>query len=530
MTGLACIVLALLSIWDYPARFPAHDRLRRQFVAAVKEGDTSTMEETCRKGVKLLPDDPTWHFNLACSLAYFAKREEEAFDELEKAIDLGFRNRKQIEGDTDLKRISGLPRYKELLEYADFMKDRPMMSGPLSAIDAAGVFGKPVVLGEQNLGWDFDTGCFVAKLKLVAGTSGGNVGDLYMNRDGRHSVLNLKDFPGITPVRLSIPERIDATGRTNRVSTADLDFPNMLFPYPVFGNCSRALVSTPQHPNPYWRSLPRAMVTSESRLMGRMMKLYLSNQMWVYPSNADTAPVGTNGDVFASIAPYWMVAAGRSWSDQPYLRAALEASRSFNPKVKAEVVKRGLLAPTIQTLIRKSLKGVTNEVDYLSSKAHPTALPPRGIDIARLKTAAKEMTTEAIPPLAVVSVTAPPLGRKLATPELTYASAFAWAFVLRSDDEVREFFISAKGAEEYEFVKTHGAGVDVKIERMRPDAVKVTIDRRGMSPTNRVDITVVGRNAGTGWGAPSYVSFARMDPSAPYSDPVLTVLPQPKAK
>ena len=94
MNGLACIVLALLSIWDYPARFPAHDRLRRQFVAAVKEGDTSTMEETCRKGVALLPDDPTWHFNLACSLAYFAKREEEAFDELEKAIDLGFRDRK----------------------------------------------------------------------------------------------------------------------------------------------------------------------------------------------------------------------------------------------------------------------------------------------------------------------------------------------------------------------------------------------------------------------------------------------------
>ena len=516
MTCLACIILALLSIWDYPARFPAHDRLRRQFVAAVKEGDTSTMEETCRKGVKLLPDDPTWHFNLACSLAYFAKREEEALDELEKAIDLGFRNRKQIEGDTDLKRLSGLPRYKELLEYADFMKDRPMMSGPLSAIDATGVFGRQVVLGEQNLGWDFDTGCFVAKLKLVAGSSGGNVGDLYMNRDGRHSVLNLKDFPGVTPVML------DAMGRTNRM---DMSFPNMLFPYPVFGNASLAMTQ-----GPYWRSLPRAMMTSESMLLGRMARLYLSNQTWVFPSHVDTAPVGTNGDVFASIAPYWMVAAGRSWSDQPCLRAALEASRSLNPQVKSEIVKRGLLAPTIQALIRKSLKGVTNEVDYLSAKAHPTALPPGGIDTARLKAAAKAMTVGTIPPLAVVSVTTPPLKQKLVTPELTYASAFAWAFVLRSDDEVREFFISAKGAEEYEFVKTHGAGVDVKIERMKPDAAKVTIDRRGMSPTNRVDITVVGRNSGTGWGAPSYVSFARMDPSAPYSDPVLTVLPQPKAK
>ena len=391
-----------------------------------------------------------------------------------------------------------------------------MMSGPLSAIAATGVFGKPVVLGEQNLGWDFDTGCFVAQMKLVAGTSGGNVGDLYMNRDGRHSSLNVREFPGITPVML------DAMGRTNRM---DMSFPNMLFPYPVFGNASLAMTQ-----GPYWRSLPRAMMTSESMLLGRMARLYLSNQTWLFPSHADTAPVGTNGDVFASIAPYWMVTAGRSWSDQPYLRAALEASRSLNPQVKAEVVRRGLLAPTIQALIRKSLKGVTNEVDYLSAKAHPTALPPGGIDSVRLKAAAKAMTAGTIPPLAVVSVTAPPPRRKTATPELTYASAFAWAFVLRADDEVREFVISAKGAEEYEFVKTHGEGVDVRIERMRADAVKVTIDRRGMSPTNRVDITVVGRNAGTGWGAPSYVSFARMDPSAPYSDPVLTVLQQPKAK
>ena len=78
-------------------------------------------------------------------------------------------------------------------------------------------------------------------------------------------------------------------------------------------------------------------------------------------------------------------------------------------------------------------------------------------------------------------------------------------------------------------MRTHGTGVDVRIERLKPDTAKVTIDRRGMSPTNRVDIMVCGRNAKTGWGAPSYVSFARMDPAAPYSDPALTILPQPAA-
>ena len=509
----AVLLLALLSIWDYPARFPEHDRLRRQFVVAVREGDTATMEESCRKGVKLLPDDPTWHFNLACSLAYFANREEAALDELEKAIDLGFRDRKAIEDDTDLKRLAKLPRYKELLEYADFMQGRPLLAGPLSAVDATGVFGKPVVLGEQNMGWDFDTGCFIAHMRMVRGSSGGNVGDLYMNRDGRHSLLDIKSYPGLTSVQL------DALGRTNRM---DMSFPNILFPYPVFGNASLAMTM-----GPYWRSLPRAMLTTEARLLGRMERLYLSNQVWVYPSNADTAPVGTNGDVFASIAPYWLTTAGRSFSDKPYLGGALEASRSLDPKVKAEIVRRGLLAPTVQALIRKSLKGVTNEVDYLSAKAHPSALPPKGLDLKRLKAAAKAMTVESIPPLAAVAVAMPPLRQKLVVPELTYASAFAWAFVLRADEDVREFQLIAKGAEEFAFVQTHGTGVDVRIERLKPDVAKVTIDRRGMSPTNRVDIMVCGRNAKTGWGAPSYVSFARMDPAAPYSDPALTVLPQP---
>ena len=123
------------------------------------------------------------------------------------------------------------------------------------------------------------------------------------------------------------------------------------------------------------------------------------------------------------------------------------------------------------------------------------------------------VAVEALPPKAAPS-----------HPELTYRSGFAWAYVLRSEDVKRVFTIRAAGAAEYRFVKTHGAGVDVKIEPIGKDSARVTIDRTGMSPVNRVDISVFGRNSGTGWGAPSYVSFARMDPAAPYSDPVLTPL------
>ena len=514
MTTFACILLAVLSIWDYPSRQIRHDQLRQQFIVAFREGDTETMIETCRKGVKLLPDDPTWHYNLACSLAYMRKPDE-SLDELEIAIDLGFRNPDQIANDSDLKRIANEPRFKELVEYAREIRGKPILTSPMATVPATGIFGRTIALGAQNFTWDFDVGCFQAKLKLAADGREGNTGDLYVNRDGFHSPNGrealdafLAEYPGLTCVML------DQEGRARKM---DLDYPNALYPYPVFGNSSRARVG-----DQYWRSLPRALMTSEAMRMKTMARLYLSNQTWVFPSNADTAPVGTNGDVFASIAPYWLTTAGRSWSDLPYLRAALEASRTLPAETKKAAVARGLLAPTIQTLIRKSLKDVENENDYLTAKAHPTALPPGGLDMARLKTAAAAMKPTAIPPLAVVTVKPRPIEEEPIWPELTYATGFAWAYVLRAEETERSFAVSAKGAEDFMFSVVHDDLGAAKLERIGHNSAVLTIDKTKMTPTNRVDLAVFGRSRTSGWGAPSYVSFAVVDPEAPYSDPVLT--------
>ncbi len=519
MVVFASLLLAVLSIWDYPPRQVRHEQLRDQFVAAVRDGDTKTMIETSRKGVALLPDDPTWHYNLACSLAYL-KNHAQAFDELEKAIDLGFRDVEVIRKDSDLKRLSGERRFAELIEYAKEMQTRPLMVGPLATVEATGVSGQQMALGAQNLRWDFDVGCFAAQMKLAAGASGGNAGDLYMNRDGGHSLLVVTNYPGLTRVKL------DAEGESRRMG---LDFPDILFPYPVFGNCSRALTM-----GPFWRSLPRAMMTTDAaRTIGRMTKFYLSNQVWVFPANADCPPVGTNNDVFASVAPYWLTTAGRSWSDLPYLQAALEVSRTLRPEVKKSVVSEGMLAPIVQTLIRKSLKGVENEDDYLTAKAHPTALPPNGLDLPRLKKLAAELTAEAVPPLAVISVVPHPLSEQPAWPELTYRSPFAWAYVLRAEADERKFTVNAAGLQgcEFAFSCVHDDLGAAKVERLGRDAALVTLDRTKMSPTNRVDIAVFARKKGkTGWGAPSFVSFAVVDPNAPYSDPALTPLAPPPAK
>lgn len=522
MNILFCTLLAVLSIWDYPSRQAAHEQLSRQFVVAVREGDTETMAETCRKGVRLLPDDPTWQYNLACSLAYL-RNPKPALDALEKAIDLGFRDAEAILRDTDLKRLEKQPRYAELVEYAREMAQKPLMTGPLATVDATGVFGEALALGAQNLGWDFDFGCFSARMKMAQGSAGGSEGDLYMNRDAFHSPNGrpalerfLQEFPGLTHVML------DQDGRDRKM---DLDFPNILFPYPVFGNSSRANVG-----GTHWRSLPRALMTTEARRLKAMVKFYLSNQIWVFPANADIEPIGVHGDVFASITPYWIVTAGRSWSDLPYLRGALEASRSLKPDVKKEIVRRGLLAPTVQMLLRRSLRTVERPADYLTSRAHPTAMPTNALLVARVRKNAAALTVDSIPPLAVISVKSGPVSRRAVLPETTYATAFAWATVLRAGDPVRTFTVSASGEGEFAFALVNDTRKAAKLERLSPNEALVTIDRRRMTPTNRVDVAVFAKSAASQWGAPSYASFAVVDPKAPYSDPALTPLDQPAAE
>ena len=193
-------------------------------------------------------------------------------------------------------------------------------------------------------------------------------------------------------------------------------------------------------------------------------------------------------------------------------------------------MKRGLLAPTIQTLIRKSLVGVTNEVCYLTARAHPTALPPNGLDLNRLKALAATLRPEEIPPLAAVAVKPRPVAVPPVWPELTYATAFAWAYVLRADETERSSTVSAKGADDFAFAVVHDDLGAARVERLSHETALITLDKRRMSPTNRVDLAVFGKGRATAYGAPSYISFAVVDSSAPYSDPFLTPLDQPPAE
>jgi len=67
-----------------------------------------------RKLVRLQPNDPTAHYNLACSLA-LVKRKSDALRSLKQAIALGYRDFDWMQQDPDLDGLKKDPTFIELL-------------------------------------------------------------------------------------------------------------------------------------------------------------------------------------------------------------------------------------------------------------------------------------------------------------------------------------------------------------------------------------------------------------------------------
>lgn len=67
-----------------------------------------------RKLVRLMPDNATAHYNLACSLA-LVKRKADALRALQKAIELGYHDYDWMQQDPDLDGLKKHPAFKALL-------------------------------------------------------------------------------------------------------------------------------------------------------------------------------------------------------------------------------------------------------------------------------------------------------------------------------------------------------------------------------------------------------------------------------
>ncbi|MGJ3243780.1 MAG: TPR end-of-group domain-containing protein [Opitutales bacterium] len=68
-----------------------------------------------RKLVRLKPEDPTAHYNLACSLA-LKNRKKEAVEALQEAVNLGYEDAAWIQQDDDLENLRGYPAFEAILD------------------------------------------------------------------------------------------------------------------------------------------------------------------------------------------------------------------------------------------------------------------------------------------------------------------------------------------------------------------------------------------------------------------------------
>ena len=402
------------SLFAMPVLHPLHRQLVAQFKKAIAARDYKAMEALSEQAVKILPEDATWRYNLACSRARLGKPRE-ALAELEKAVRLGFTDADQIAADTDLAVLRRDTAFARILDEARALKANPAKL-PHTVKPAEVVPGKRAPVSEANTTWNMENGGFITLFTFpprpqeietnafvnvpgktgerlrqwqLEGTAAGNWGDLYDNLDRGHSRLDLRRFPEMTPIRYcaaAVSNGLDNTGAT-------------LFNFagaPVIGNSSTAMTE-----GPMWRSIPRF---AQGFNAPALVAQYLNNQSYVYPQHHDYLPT-IAGDVYPSRTPYLYISPGSSWTDQPILAALASALAAMRPEVKATLVRRHLLAPTLRVLVYSSQHGLSHRADYLAPTSHPPILKGDAIDTLRLVEAAHALTTNALPPLVAMTLT-----------------------------------------------------------------------------------------------------------------------------
>ncbi len=527
------------NVFEMPLVYAQHRQLQTRLAQSVREGKTDEMEAVCREGVALLPRDPTWQYNLACALAYRADAGP-SLDALDRAIEMGFRDARAIAADTDLKRLSSLPRFGELVEKARRLSGKPV-EGVAEVKPSAVVMGMPAEVHGSNTVWDFEAGCFRTfftlirpELKKVSAYAGayngpakelvgrwmredaaaGNFGDLYVNRDNGHSALAVSNFPGLTPV---------VYNKEARDQRVHLSLPNTLFESPVLGNSSMSMVS-----GPFWRSLPRAVVTDPLQPIAAL-RYYLSNQCWFYPEHKDYD--ADTGDLFPANTPYYVVSQGSSYSDQPFLSAFAAALAALRPETKQALIARNALAPTMQMILRATQKSVKKPEDYLTGLAHPAVFDAANLDPEAMVTLAHALTPSTLPPTVMLRTTEdakaePGIDFFDVRPEGLFDTPFAIARVVRGVARDRRMTIEASAVPalepdgRYLWVVLQGDPKKITIRPLTPNASRVEltvsyhgvfrpIDPDGMPAklmSGRVDIGCFVK-VGPYYSPPSFVSF-----------------------
>ncbi|MEG2464621.1 MAG: hypothetical protein RSB14_01160 [Kiritimatiellia bacterium] len=405
---------AAQSVFNMPALFPQHKRYLALFIENNNRNDMFGAETAVRAALKIFPRDANWNYNLACVCARDG-RADEAMEWLTKAVDLGFTSSKQLETDNDLKLLRNRPAFTELLAKAKKIAANPPKNPTLSsALPSTVAMGTEARVEERNTMWNWDPnqgGYFTTRFDLVKptnvsasytgpyaeliapwlaeGSAAGNGGDLYVNRDEDRTSITSEAFPLLTPVLYS-----DVAVKTAaHLGAGNALFAGGLAPIATIGNSILAM-----NQPPFWRSIPRLISTDSSAAM-IANRLSMANQLYIYDATFDHSKA-MRGDLLIANNPQFLISGNfnssspeTSASQRQLTELVLAAMAALHPEVKREMLRQGLLVPTLQRLLRQNLKG---KPDYFSATAHPTVFDPARIDGKALIMAAHALTIETL--------------------------------------------------------------------------------------------------------------------------------------
>lgn len=338
---------------------------------------------------------------------------------------------------------------------------------------------------------------------MVQGRAAGFSGLVYDNRDRGHSSLNAADFPGLT--RLGYSSGL-------RRQNLDLGLGGaVLLPYPVIGNSSTAITS-----GHLARSLPRLAMTRPGDALVAY-RAYVANHLYVYPAHRD----GPSGTPFPANWAYTVASQGSSGSDRPFVEALLRTAAAFRPRTRATLIEQAMLAPTLQMIMRRCLRPITSDEDYLTGLAHPTVFDAAQLRPACMVNMAASILADTIPPavqLAVEEESFSLTAGRAAASEKLFTTPFAIARVWRDLSAEQGITLSARPAPEtlrhevsFVWKVLHGSAEAATIIPLDETGSRARISLTWPTGTpHRLDIGVFA-SAGGMIGAPSVISIVYPD-------------------
>lgn len=512
-------------------------------------------------------------YNLACAQARLGKNDL-ALKSLELAIASGFVDYAHMQADADLESLRDLPAFGALVARAKKAAgERKVLSfrqgaltfsvDPAMSLRAEPFAAGPVAEGvarvtEADSLWVARPGMILvvhrfdpadprrdapivegegAAGALLAGwqkdgTAAGLLGVIYDNHDRGHSRLNTEKFPQMARLVYDEPARklnLDNGLQCFFIHTAERT-EGWQRGCIVLSNTSEAEVN-----GPFWRSLPRRALLSPFALQIAVAH-YFANHITFYPEHRDHDPgrngQGGYGDVYPCNTPYFVISQGSSGSDQAFVRAAACTIAAFRPETRLALEEQGLVAPTVQMILRMSGKALAASEEYLTGKAHPTVFDGGRLDVEKMVRLAHDMKADEIPGLALLAVreeTQARPGTDYISPlqERLFDTPCAIARVARSLAFERRMVVSAEASRDphgrpltFHWAVLRGDPDAVRIRPLNENASAAEIvvayqSRRPVLPgspleSNRVDIGVFTHN-GAYYSAPSFVSVLYLD-------------------